>query len=108
MNENKQVLRYDVTLAAPIGDKKGELTVNIANDVIEGELLVMNSRNYFCGSIGVDGSCEISGNIKTLNADLEYSGSGYLNAETVTLILNTGNRKLLVTGKRSNEGGKNT
>lgn len=106
MNEAK-TLRYDIVLAAPIGDKNGELTVSIINDHIEGELIIMHNRNYFCGSIDDEGSCEISGNIKTLNDNVEYSGSGYINGENVTLILNTGNRKLLVTGKKT-KGGKDT
>ena len=107
MNDTK-TLKYKVTLFAPIGDKNGELAVRIVGEQVEGELIVMHNHNYFCGSIRNDGSCEISGNIKTLSENVEYTASGYIRPQAVTLVLYAGGKKLLVTGEAINEGGNDS
>ncbi|MGN1114739.1 MAG: hypothetical protein ACI4RC_06435 [Oscillospiraceae bacterium] len=103
--ESTKRYHYDIIMTAPIGDKKGVLKVNIINNKIEGSLAVMKNENYFCGSIKSNGSCEVMGNIKTLTGTVEYHGEGYLDMQTVTLVLNAGNNSLVVTGKAIYEGG---
>ena len=103
--EKIKVYRYEIVLSAPIGDKKGFFTVDIIQDKIEGSLIIMSNKNYFCGTIKSNGSCEISGYIKTLTGIVDYHGSGYLDEENLTLVLNTGNRKLIVSGKALSKGG---
>lgn len=107
MSDTK-TLRYKVTLFAPIGDKNGELAVRAAGEQVEGELMVMQNKNYFCGSIKSDGSCMVSGNIRTLNDNVEYTASGYITPQAVTLVLYAGRKRLLVTGEAINEGGNDS
>lgn len=96
---NIKSCQYEIVLSTPIGDKKGILTVNIVHDRIEGNLIVMKNENYYCGRIKPDGSCEISGRIRTLIGVVDYHGEGYIAEQTVTLVLNTGKRKFVVSGK---------
>lgn len=100
--------KYNIVLSAPIGDKKGVLNAHIFQDRLEGELIIMKNENYFCGTIQKNGSCEISGHIKTLSGIVDYSGTGYLDSKTVTLVLNTRNRNLIVTGEIQDKGGNDS
>ncbi|MGN1133889.1 MAG: hypothetical protein ACI4RN_05465 [Oscillospiraceae bacterium] len=96
---------YNIIMAAPIGDKKGTLKVEIIDNKLEGSLVIMKNENYFYGSIKSNGSCEVMGDIKTLTGTVEYQGEGYLDMQTVTLVLNAGSNSLIITGKASDEGG---
>ena len=98
-------LKYNCILSAPIGDKKGIFTAKIIDDKIEGNLHIMKYDNYFCGKIDNTGHCSISGNLKTLPKTLSYEASGYMDENVVTLTLDIGKRKLVLTGKKAVEGG---
>lgn len=98
-------LRYDIVLSAPIGDKKGTLEAEIDGERLEGRLIIMRNENYFCGTIGENGGCEISGRIKTLTGNVAYIGKGRLGGGSLALVLDTGKRKLVVTGEIGGKGG---
>ncbi|MGN0632687.1 MAG: hypothetical protein ACI4JW_02350 [Oscillospiraceae bacterium] len=102
--DNIRNFEYEIVLSAPIGNKKGILSVNIARDKLEGDLIIMKNENHFCGSVKPDGSCVISGGIKTLIGAVDYHGEGYIDEQTVTLVLNTGKRKFVVSGNRLIKG----
>jgi hypothetical protein len=97
--ENIRSFQYEIVLSTSIGDKKGIITINTVQDKLEGNLIIMKHKNYFCGTIKPNGSCEISGSIRTLIGTVDYHGEGYIDQQTVTLILNTGKRKFVVSGK---------
>lgn len=97
--ENIKSYQYEIILSAPIGDKKGYLTVNIAQGKLDGNLIVMKNKNYFSGIIKPNGNCEISGSIKTLIGSVDYHGEGYVDEQTAMLILNAGKRKLIISRK---------
>ncbi|MGN0607486.1 MAG: hypothetical protein ACI4JM_13290 [Oscillospiraceae bacterium] len=97
--KNIKRFQYKIVLSTSIGDKNGIMTADIVNDKLEGNLIVMKNENYFCGNIKPNGSCEISGCIKTLIGTVSYNGEGYIDEQSATLVLNTGKRKFVVSGK---------
>lgn len=96
---NIKKYQYEILLSTLIGNKNGILSVAVMQDKLEGSLIIMKNENHFCGTIKPDGSCEISGSIKTLTGSVDYHGDGYIDQQIVTLVLNTGKRKLFVSGK---------
>lgn len=102
-----KIYKYDIVLTAPIGDRKGTLTAEIINSKLEGNLFIMKHDNYFCGTIDNYGRCSISGSIKTLPKIVSYDGSGFMDGENLTLTLNIGSRKLIMTGTHASERGEN-
>ncbi|MGN0575745.1 MAG: hypothetical protein ACI4J2_06905 [Ruminococcus sp.] len=91
--------RYSIVLSTPIGEKKGIMTFDTFHDKIDGSLFIMRNENYFCGIIKSDGKCNISGSIKTLAGNVNYHAEGYIDEYTVTLVLNTGKRKFIISGE---------
>lgn len=101
--EVNQNYRYDILLSAPIGDKKGVLTINIFQDKLNGDLVLMKHKNHISGTIDQNGKCIISGTIKTLTKIINYNGSGYIDEQVATLILNTSGGNLIISGKAVKE-----
>lgn len=96
--------QYRIVLAAPIGDRKGFATVKIFGNQIEGNLAVMNHDNHFCGKRKNDGIFEIAGCIRTLTEIVDYHGSGFLDENGLSFLLETGCQKMILTGKILNIG----
>ena len=78
---NIKKYQYEILLSTLIGNKNGILSVAVMQDKLEGSLIIMKNENHFCGTIKPDGSCEISGSIKTLTGSVDYHGDGYIDQQ---------------------------
>lgn len=96
--------QYSILLSAPIGDRKGFVIVKIFGNQIEGNLAVMSHDNHFCGKRKNDGTFEIAGCIRTLAGIVDYHGSGFLDENGLSFLLETERQKMILTGKILNIG----
>lgn len=83
---------YNIVLYSGLGERKGQLSVNISGKICEGTIYIMEHENYFNGIF--DGKAwNLSGSLKTGIWDTEYEGYGNFSHDNLNFeILILGNR----------------
>ena len=76
---------YDVRLLTPVGKRKGIMTVRKENDRVYGTLDIFSHSESFDGSLSSEGSCIITGTVKTLMRTINYIASGFINGSELSL-----------------------
>lgn len=78
-------LIYDVRLSTPVGKRKGIMTVHKENGRVHGTLDILGHNESFDGCVSKEGSCIITGTVKTLMRTINYIASGYINDSSLSL-----------------------
>ncbi len=84
---------FDVRLSTTVGKRKGMMTVHKRNGKLNGTLDILGHSESFDGFISDDGSCIITGTVKTLMRTINYIASGFINESELSLTVtdkNTG------------------
>lgn len=76
---------YDVRLGTPVGKRKGIMTVHIDGGRVYGVLDILGHSESFDGSISREGSCIITGIVKTLMRTVNYIASGFIKDSELSL-----------------------
>lgn len=89
---------YAIEMQTPLGIKRGTIKVKIEQNEISGFLDVMNHSEPFRGSIDANGDCEFTGHIITLMRTIEYTASGKMDEDRVSLLIQGERNVFQVTG----------
>lgn len=81
---------YTVTLSVPLGTRDGKLCLQEDNGKVTGWLEVMNHRNPLSGTLSQDGTILLEGKIKTLINSIDYTASGTLCENKISLNVKAG------------------
>lgn len=76
---------YDVRLMTPVGKRKGIMTVHKEHGRVYGVLDILGHSESFDGYISAEGSCVITGIVKTLMRTINYIASGFINDSELSL-----------------------
>lgn len=95
---------YKIQMRTPLGIKHGLLQMRKAGDQISGYLSVMKHSEPFRGTIEANGYCRFSGRMITLLNVIEYTASGYMDSEYISLLLEGGHNMYQITGMACLEG----
>ena len=98
-----QEMVYRVTLQAPLGERLGELRLNVDDGNCEGTLDIMRFSNRVKGTLDERGHCRLTGQLRTLLHTRSFEGEGML-GDTADICLHCGPMKLTVLGKRVAQG----
>lgn len=104
----KSSFKYEIVLIAVIGDRHGTLSADITDNRINGVIHVMDQDNHFSGTVDEKGNCNISGTIKTLLRNAEYTAEGFLDKSRITLSLDINGKKMIIAGTAADNGGNAT
>lgn len=94
---------FDITLKAPLGDRKGKMEWEEHEGTLDGVLEVMGHRNPFSGRIGPDCLVEIEGNIITQMRNIPYTARGALQSGLLSLELQEPRNRYRLEGKEADD-----
>lgn len=89
---------YEVTLDAPLGQKRGVLVLNAIAGDCRGVLSLMSFSNPVHGSVDADGACTLMGRMRTLMRNLPFTAEGQIDLESLELTLHWGGRSYALHG----------
>lgn len=90
---------FDITLKAPIGDRKGKMEWREQGGSLDGILEIMGHRNPFSGHISPDRLVEIEGNMVTEMRDISYTARGTLQSGLLSLELQEPRNRYRIEGE---------
>lgn len=85
LNNNPVTVIYDIRLSTPIGKRKGIMTVYKEHGRVYGTLNILGHSESFEGCLSSEGSCIITGTVKTLMRTINYIASGFINGSDLSL-----------------------
>lgn len=85
LNNNPVTMIYDVRLSTPVGKRKGIMTVHKEHGRVYGTLDILGHSESFEGCLSSEGSCIITGTVKTLMRTINYIASGFINDSELSL-----------------------
>ncbi len=80
---------YRISLKVPLGTRKGTMTINEKDEMVNGYLILMNKTNSFTGTLSKDGKLNLNGVIKTLVDVVSYKATGLISGSSILLSLKT-------------------
>lgn len=95
--------KYQISLHTPLGTRKGTLTMSISGQHIDGILYILNEQSTFSGIVLPDGTCQISGNLKTLVSTIPFQGKGRKNEKNLRFDILTDKYAMILDGGIDNE-----
>ena len=90
---------YDVELSTPLGKRSGSLHLSVFGERFCGTLDLMKAENAIRGQTSNDGSCRVTGSIRTRMGTYCFEGEGRILPERIEL-LRCGSIKLPLRGTR--------
>jgi hypothetical protein len=70
-----------------IGPRKGKADFRINDGIVEGDLSLLGQTRRCIGVINDSGVCTLSGKIRTLMQEINYTATGYLDEQKINLVL---------------------
>lgn len=80
---------YEIVMLTPMGDKPGTLTLDALSGSVTGSLTILGKSNPLCGTIQVNGRCNLAGSFSTLLKNYHYVADGTITGEMVRLEIAT-------------------
>lgn len=91
---------YDVELSMPLGKRSGSLRLSVFGARFCGTLDLMKAENAIRGQTSNDGSCRVTGSIRTRMSTYRFEGEGRILPERIELLLRCRSIKLPLRGTR--------
>lgn len=88
MEQTSNEYSYRISLATQIGIRTGNLLLSVIGNRIDGTLDILGQHQHCTGVLGNDGSCTLTGQLKTLCSVYEYTATGHFDENNVLLNLN--------------------
>lgn len=96
-------MTFDVILTVPMGNRHGELNLDIYNGNISGYLTMFHNTEAFTGTISQNGEISLNGILTTLVKKYEFQATGYIKDDIIFLKLKRGKKTYELTGKKRKE-----
>lgn len=94
---------YDVELNTALGKRCGQLKLQLSEGSLSGVLYLMKSENPIRGSVLADGTCSLTGSIRTRMGVYPFDGKGLLRSERIEAQLRCRGESLSLRGTRREE-----
>ncbi len=101
MEQTSKEYSYRISLATQIGTRTGNLLLSVIGNKIDGILDIFGHCQHCTGELGDDGSCTLSGQLKTLRSVYDYTATGRFDENNVLLNLNYEHGILLLAGQHT-------
>lgn len=95
--------KYDVILHAPIGERPGELLLQMESSAVRGELRILGQSTKLTGMIREDGRLEAEGELVTPMRRISYSAEGRMSEYDIQMTLHAGRSTYELTGIKKKE-----
>lgn len=95
---------YEVELKTSLGVKKGSLSLNVADNKLNGILVVLKHAEPFSGVIDNSGNCYISGHIVSLMRIVPFTATGIIAENELKLQLKGERNTFELVGKSETRG----
>ncbi|MGN1140132.1 MAG: hypothetical protein ACI4TF_02925 [Oliverpabstia sp.] len=89
---------YDIVLKTEIGERKGQLVLDITENIVKGCFKLLGFSLPCSGIIDKNGNCSLQGQLKTFMSTYDYIGAGYADENRVDVVLNSGKKRFYMTG----------
>ncbi len=89
---------YTVELESELGKRNGTMQVFISGSKINGVLSILNHSEPFWGYIDTDGKCVLNGKIVTLIREFNYTATGTILSESISLDIYSDKSKFKLKG----------
>ena len=103
MSNASESRSYDVELNTMLGKRCGQLRLRLFEGSLSGVLCLMKSENPIHGRTFADGTCSLTGSIRTRMGVYPFDGRGLLLAERIEAQLRCRGASLLLRGVRREE-----
>lgn len=95
---------YDITMKTPLGDRRGQLSLDCENGYCHGILTLLGTKTSLHGTLDEARRCELQGELRTLLRSLPYAASGMLLPDRLSLMLLAGGHSYAIHGQRKELG----
>lgn len=95
--------KYDVILHAPMGERPGELLLQMEGYALRGELRILGQSTELTGMIREDGCVEAEGELVTPMRRIPYSAEGRMSEDVIQMTLYAGDSTYELTGIKKKE-----
>ena len=89
---------YDVILHTAIGKRVGTVSVEIIEEMIRGELKILNHTETLSGSVDAQGNCLLEGILHTLSREIPFVATGNISEGSLRLTLKGKENTYYMTG----------
>ena len=83
---------YDIVLKTEIGERKGQLILEITEYIVRGCFNLLGFSLPCSGRIDQNGKCFLQGQLKTFMNTYDYIGKGYADCNKVDVVLDSGKK----------------
>ena len=89
---------FDVILHTAIGKRIGSVSIEIIEDMIRGELRILNHTEHLTGTVDQNGNCSLNGFLHTLSREIPFIATGNISEDTLKLTLKGEENTYYMTG----------
>ena len=89
---------YDIRMHTPLGDRCGQMRVQVQDGRIWGEVSLLGRTQAIDGTVSADGHVEFQGTLVTLLNIIDYRATGMMNGNALLLSLEGQGQTFAVTG----------
>ena len=89
---------YDVILHTVIGKRIGTISIEVMENIVCGELKILNHTEALSGSVDADGNCRLNGFLHTLSREIPFIAVGNISESGLKLTLQGDQNTYYMTG----------
>lgn len=93
------IQKFIITLHVPLGNRKGILTIENKNGIINGNLDIFGITHPFTGNCSKDGNIKLSGKITSAVCTFSYTAKGKITKDGINLAAVGERYKFTITGE---------
>lgn len=98
---------YQIVMRTPLGDKRGQLQMEVREQSISGYLDILGHRKPIHGRMEPDGRCQLEGHMVTLVRTFPFTADGQVDGQSISLTLREGQNVFQIEGAVSAGEGEN-
>ena len=89
---------FDVILHTAIGKRIGMFSVEVAENIVRGEMKILNHIEQVEGTVDADGNCRLDGFLHTLSREIPFTATGNISETSLKLTLQGAENTYYMTG----------